>query len=178
MTGNFSAVPRYTRGVRLPAAGLLVIALVGVASAAPGPNQISVGVAEEIGVLSTTHTSATAAYTRRLWANRAYVEGRFSLGTSGNLMFIEERVAAGFVFAPSHRVELLVGWRLGESYLRGEINSADFRIHLLAVELAIELVVSVKAGWLIRAAPLVPTLYWNKTYGGSLGLEIGVGHAF
>jgi hypothetical protein len=160
------------------AAGLLVIALVGVASAGPGSNQVSIGVAEEIGILSTTHTTATASYTRRLWTNRAYVEGRFGLGTSGNLLFIEERVGAGFVFAPSHRVELLVGWRLGDSYLRGEINSADFAINLLAVELAIELVVSVKAGWQIRAAPLVPTLFWNKTYGGALGLELGVGHAF
>lgn len=162
----------------MPAAGLLVIALVAVASAAPGPNHISVDVAEEIGILSTTHTTATAGYTRRLWDNRAYVEGRFGIGTSGNLVFIEERVGAGFVFAPSQRVELLVGWRLGDSYLRGEINSADYAIHLLAVQLAIELVVSVKAGWLIRAIPLAPTLFWNKTYGGSLGLELGVGHAF
>lgn len=158
---------------------VLVVELsVGAWAAPDGENHVSADVAAEIGVLSATHTTVTAAYARRLWDRRAYVEARLGGGTTGRLLVLEERAGIGLVFAPSERLDLLVGWRLGDSYFRGTLGEAPYAVHLLAAELVVQLSIAVSPRWRLRAVPLAPTLFWNRTYGGSLGVELGLGHAF
>ena len=98
---------------------MIVLELSGAARADSGDNHVSADVAEEFGVLSATHTTVTAAYARRIWDGHAYVEARLGTGTTGHLLVVEARAGIGLVFAPSPRVDLLVGWRLGDSYFRG-----------------------------------------------------------
>lgn len=148
------------------------------AARAETPNHVSIDLAEELGILSTTHTTVTAAYARRLWSDRLYVEARVGLGTNGNLAIVEERAGVGLVFRSGERVEVLVGWRIGDTYLRGDLNAAPYAIHLLAVETVAAILVGVARDWRLRAVPIAPTLFWNRTYGGSIGLELGVDRAF
>jgi hypothetical protein len=119
---------------------------------------------------------------RRLWGERLYVEARLGIGLSSDFVVVEGRGGVGLVLRPGERIELLVGWRIGDTYLNGhltgDIGFAALQIHLLAIELAIALQLDLGDGWRLRALPLVPTVFWNGTYGGALGLELGVARAF
>jgi hypothetical protein len=144
----------------------------------PLNNQLSVDLAAEFGVLSTTHTTLTAAYARRLWDGRLYIEARLGVGTDLELAVLEERVGVGLVFQPGTRTELLVGWRIGGTHLRGHLNLAPYAVHLLAIELVVQLCIDLRSRWRLLASPVVPTLFWHRTYGGAIGLELGMGRAF
>jgi len=144
----------------------------------PLNNQLSVDLAAEIGVLSTTHATLTAAYARRLWDGRLYVEARVGVGTDAELAVIEERAGVGLAFRPRTRTEVLVGWRLGGTHLRGHLNRARYAVHLLAIELVVQLCIDLRPRWRLLVSPAVPTLFWHRTYGGAIGLELGVGRAF
>lgn len=157
---------------------MIVLELSGAARADSGDNHVSADVAEEFGVLSATHTTVTAAYARRIWDGHAYVEARLGTGTTGHLLVVEERAGIGLVFTPSPRVDLLVGWRLGDSYFRGSLGDADYAVHLLAIEVVAQLAIAIDPRWRLRAVPVAPTLFWNRTYGGSLGIELGLDRAF
>ncbi len=150
-------------------------------------NQLAVDLAGELGVISRSHATLTAGYSRRLWGERLYVEGRLGLGmAAGAFLVLEARGGAGLVFRPGARTELLVGWRVGDTYVNGDLRlggglfplGTPYDIHVLAIELAIAIQIDLRDRWRLRALPLVPTVYWNGTYGGALGLELGVGRAF
>ena len=157
---------------------VLVCGLAGAAWADAGDNHVSADLAENIGVLSATHTMLTAGYARRIAGDRGYVEARLGAGTTGSLLVLEGRGGIGLVFAPSPRVDLLVGWRLGDSYFRGSIGDAPYAVHMLAIEVVVQLAIALDRDWRLRAVPLAPTLFWNRTYGGALGVELGIDHAF
>lgn len=155
---------------------------VSVVDDAPALDQLAVDLAGEIGVLSQSHATVTAGYMRRLWGERLYVEARLGAGASADFVVLEVRGGVGLVFRPGERTELLVGWRVGDTYLNGhlagDIGFAPLQIHLLAIELAITFQLELDERWRLRALPVVPTVFWNGTYGGALGLELGVGRAF
>src|SRR5215813_3598428 len=91
----------YTGGVATAACtAALVCGLAGAAWADAGDNHVSADVAGNIGVLSATHTTLTAAYARRIAGDRGYVEARIGAGTTGSLLVLEERAGIGLVFAP------------------------------------------------------------------------------
>lgn len=150
----------------------------GPAAAGAGSNRASIDVAGELGILSTTHATVTAAYARRLWSNRVQIEARFGLGTDGDLLIIEDRAGIGLVFTPSRRVDLVVGWRVGSSYLRGDLGDVAFSTHLLAVEAVVLIAIALAPEWRLRVVPAAPTMFWDRTYGASVGLELGVDYAF
>lgn len=155
---------------------MLVLLAAGPASASP--NRVGVTLAEEIGVLSATHTTVTGSYMRRFWHDRLYAEARFGAGTTGTLLVLEERAGIGVVFRSGERIEVLVGWRFGHSHFGGELNDTPFTLNLLAFEVAVQFGIAVARDWRVRVVPVAPTLFWNKTYGGSIGLELGVDYAF
>lgn len=148
--------------------------------------QLTLDAAAEIGVLARSYTTLTVGYARRLWCERAYVEARLGAGVAQGFTVFEVRVGAGLAFRPSERVDLLVGWRIGDTHLRGSLfkdlglgfGREPLTIHLLAVEIAIAIQVQIAGAWRLRALPLVPAVLWNGTYAATLGLELGVGRAF
>ena len=145
---------------------------------ADAKNVVAVDGAAELGILSTNHATVTGSYARTLWDDRLYVELRLGTGTTGTLVIIEERLGAGVRFAPSRRTELRVGWRIGHSHFGGTLGNAAFATDVLAIELAVMFGLHVGDHWRLRVVPLAPTVFWNRTYGGSAGLEVGVGYAF
>jgi hypothetical protein len=147
-------------------------------SAAASPSQLTVDGAGELGILSTSRATLTAGYTRRFWCDRAYAEARLGGGTTGDLAVIEERAGVGLVFRRDEPVEVALGWRVGHTYLRGDLGDQPFAVNLLAVELVVQIAVAIAPGWRLHATPLAPTVYWHRTYSASLGLEAGVAYAF
>ena len=154
----------------------LVLLLAGHAHASP--NRGVVDVSEEIGVASATHTTVTCAYARRFASERFYGELRLGFGTTGTLLVVEERGGVGIVFRRGERIEVSLGWRVGHTHLRGEINELPFTVNVLALEAAAVIAVGLGEKWRLRASPAVPTLFWNRTYAGSIGLELGAEYAF
>ena len=169
----------------LRGAVVAVAMLAGARAAAAGPVHHHVGLdtSLELGILGTSYLTATGSYARRLWNDRLYVEGRLGLGaaTAQQLGVIEERVGVGLAFRPSRKVELLVGWRLGHTAFVGSIRTFEgdeaFDVHLVAIELAVQIALELAPGWQVRVSPLTPQLFYNHTYSGSFGLELGVARA-
>lgn len=156
----------------------MVAVVIGIASPAVAePNHVSVDLDEQIGVLTATHTDLTAAFARRFLDDRLYLEARVGVGRSDSLSLIEERAGIGVVLNRNERVEVLVGWRIGDTYWRGNLGSAPLAFHDLSVELAVVLAIRLAPSWRLRVTPLLPTLFWNHVYGGTIGLGIGVDRA-
>ena len=142
-------------------------------------DRVAVDGALEVGVLSTTHGKLTASYAHRFWDDRLYAEVRLGAGlAAGDLWMVEERAGLGVVFVPSKRVELRVGWRAGHTHFGGEIGTVPYGLNLLAIEVVVQVALRVSDAWSIRAIPLGPTVYWNRSYGASIGFELGVERAF
>jgi hypothetical protein len=155
----------------------LVLALVLASGTARASDFVTLDGGEDIGLLSASHTLVAPGYLHRWWGERAFVEARVSIARGAELTWIESRVGAGLAFHPGRRVELAIGWRVGDSYVDGTIGTAPFELHLLAVELVVRVTVELSPCWRLRATPVAPTLYWNNTYGGALALELGVERA-
>ena len=156
--------------------GVLVLLLA--TSASASPNRASLDIAEEIGVLSTTHTTLTGAYARRFWDERVYAEARLGFGTTGSLVVVEERAGIGLVFKRREKFEVSVGWRFGHTHFRGELSDLPFTVNVFALELVVQIAIAFKDDWRIRATPIAPTLFWSGTYAGTIGLELGAEYAF
>jgi hypothetical protein len=148
------------------------------ASAHASPNRVSLDGSAEIGVLSASRGKLTAGYTRRFWDERVYAEAQLASGTTGDLVLFDERAGVGLVFRRREPVELQIGWRVGQQQLRGSIGSEPFKLNLFSVELVVQIGVAITDRWRLRVVPLGPTVYWNRSYAGSLGLEAGVDYAF
>ena len=123
------------------------------------PDHVSADLGEQIGVLTATHTDVTAAYAHRWFDDRMYLEARVGLGRSDSLTILEERLGIGLVLNRNQRVEVLVGWRIGDTYWRGTLGDAPLAFHDLSVELAVLLAVRIAPAWRLRVTPLEPTLY-------------------
>ncbi len=106
------------------------------------PDLLSVDLAEEMGILSSTRTTITAGHAHRLWDDRAFIEVRLGTGRSIGLTVLDARAGAGLVLNRDERVEVLVGWRVGDSHLFGHIvrntgaRASDDRFHALAITVA------------------------------------------
>ena len=155
-----------------------VLAVLLVARVAAADDRVAVDGALEVGVLLATHGKLTASYAHHFWEDGAYVEARLGAGTTGELLVSEERLGAGLVFHPRRHVDLTLGWRVGHSRFSGMLGDAHLAVNLVAIELAVGVAIEVAPGWRVRALPLGPTLYWNRTYAGTIGFELGVERAF
>lgn len=155
-----------------------MLAVLLVAGVADADDRVAVDGAFEAGVLLATHGKLTASYAHHIWEDGAYVEARLGIGTTGDLLVTEERAGVGLVFHPHHHVDLTVGWRVGHSRFSGMLGDAPLTVNLLAVELAVGLELELSPCWRLRTLPLGPTLYWNRTYAGTIGFEVGVERAF
>jgi hypothetical protein len=144
----------------------------------PPRNRLSLETAYEIGLMSTTHATVAAAYARRIWGDRAYVEARVGAGGWDHIVLHEERIGAGLIFDPSRRVDILVGWRIGRSSFRKYYGEAKLDVDALAVELAVKIAIAVAPRWELVMTPAAPTAFWDRTFGGAMGLEIGLAHGF
>jgi len=165
---------------------VLAIALTSSASSAEPagePNRVVVDGAQELGVVSSTHSMLTVSYARRLWQQRLYAEARLGSGYAYDLLetvglgVLEVRLGAGVVLRRDRRVEVRIGWRVGDTYLHGSLNEQPFGLHTFAIQLAPTVAVRLASSWRLRITPVAPTLYWNQTYAGSMGLEAGVEYA-
>jgi hypothetical protein len=156
----------------------LVLAVVLAGEAAHAENRLALDLDYEAGVVIASHGKLTVSYARSLQDDRAYVEARASTGTTGSLALLEGRAGIGLEFHPSQRVDVRVGWRFGDSYFRGTLNSAAFASNMFSAELAVQIAVAVSPGWRLHVLPLAPSMYWNKIYAASVGFELGVEHAF
>lgn len=155
---------------------MLVVVLV--ARVAAADDRVAVDGAFEVGVLLATHGKLTASYSHHLSDDGVYVEARLGAGTTGDLIVTEERAGVGLVFHPRRHLDLTLGWRAGHSRFSGMLGDAHLAVNLVAIELVVGVAIEVAPGWRVRALPLGPTLYWNRTYAGTIGFELGVERAF
>jgi hypothetical protein len=155
-------------------AWVVAVAMTGVAHASP--DSIALDASEDLGLISASHEMLNVSVEHR-WANRAFAELRAAAGTGDDLRWYEVRAGGGLVLHTSRRVDLSIGWRIGDTYVSGAFGSEPYKINLLGVDLILRLSVDVGCGWRVRMTPLSPMLYWHHTYGGALALELGVEHA-
>ena len=155
---------------------LRTLAVLIVLARAARADTASVDVDENLGILSATHTTLVAGYAHAV-DDRIFVEAQLGAGTTGSLVVAIARGGIGVVLHPSHRIELRLGWRVGDTYLHGDLGNAPFSVHLLAVEIVPQLALDLADHWKLRAVPLAPTVYWHHSYGGAVALELGVERA-
>jgi hypothetical protein len=153
-------------------------------SAAAGPHRIALDGAHDMGVVAASHSTLTASYAYRLWDDQVYAEGRLGAGVSdagegrmATMLIFEARVGAGLILARERKFEFRIGWRLGDTYHHGWLNGMPFDLHVFAIQLAPSVAARLDAAWRLRITPLAPTLYYNGTYGGGIGIELGVERA-
>src|SRR5256885_493256 len=106
--------------------GRLVLALLLASGTASASDSVTFDGGEDIGILSSSHTLVAPGYLHRWWSERAFVEARVAIARGGDLTWIESHVGAGLAFHPGRRVELAIGWRIGDSYVNGTIGAAPF----------------------------------------------------
>jgi len=150
-----------------------------------GPHRVALDGAQDQGLVAPSRSTLTASYAYRLWHDQLYAEGRLGAGLSSggegrmaDLKTIEVRAGAGLILARDRRFEFRFGWRLGDTYYYGRLNDMSFGLHVVAIQFVPSVAARLADAWRLRVTPVAPTLYWNGTHGGSVGLELGVERAW
>jgi len=151
---------------------VLVIVLASAPAAAEHrPYELSADVGPRLGT-NQIFPRATATIAR-VWWDRLHVGLRLGIGATPTFLETEQTGELGLWLYPSQSTRLLLGWRVGHSYLRDTNGGGIAETEALIVEsfAQIELVL----GRLdLRVAPMVITGYRSSTWLLSIGPEIGV----
>lgn len=144
---------------------------------ASGPYQLSVEGGVAIGFFYATHGVLRVNIGRRFW-NRLELEATLQLGFGDDLFSLSEAARAGVLLHLGRRVELFLGWRVGYSHVRVELQAASLWLGALWVAMLAEVRIALTPSKVLRLAPVVATGYWNEIWGFTLDPSIGIGYRF
>ena len=142
-----------------------------------GAYQLSVEGGVAIGFFYATHGVLRFGFGRRFW-DRLELEATLQLGFGDNLFSISEAARAGVLLHVSRRVEVFLGWRVGYSHVRVELQATSLWLGALWVEMLAEVRIALTPSKVLRLAPVVATGYWNEIWGFTLDPSIGIGYRF